>query len=326
VSRPTEVPTLTREAVLRARETIAGRLPRTPMFSCQTLDPRLHLKAELFQKTGSFKPRGVLNKLARLADEEKRRGVITISAGNHAQAVAWAAAAENLDALIVTWSAASPQKIAATRHYGATVDADAPGPPEAFERLAELQAASGRTLVHPFDDLVVQAGAGTVGLEIEEDLPDVDTIVVPVGGGGLVAGIAAAVSCRVVAVEPELSPALHEGLTARRSVPVQPASIADGLAAPFASDSAIAICAARGVESVLVTEDEIAEAMRLLYGRAKLACEPAAAVGVAAVLAGRVSGGSVCCVVSGGNVSPEAAAAVLNAAPARSSRGHTAAA
>ncbi len=130
-------------------------------------------------------------------------------------------------------------------------------PAEAFERLAELQAASGRTLVHPFNDPIVQAGAGTVGLEIEEDLSDVDTIVVPVGGGGLVAGIAAAVSCRVIAVEPECSPALHEGLKAGHPVPVEPHSIADGLGAPFAGDTAIALCAARGVESVLVTEAEI---------------------------------------------------------------------
>jgi threonine dehydratase len=241
--------------------------------------------------------------------------VITTSAGNHAQAVAWAAAAENIDALIVTWSAASPQKIAATRAYGATVDIESAGPAEAFERLAELQAASGRVLVHPFNDPLVQAGAGTVGLEIEEDLPDVDTIVVPVGGGGLVSGIAATASCRVIAVEPELSPALHEGLRAGQSVPVAPRSFADGLAAPFAGETAIAVCSARGVESVLVSEAEIAEGMRFLYERAKLACEPAGAVAVAAMLAKKVNGDRVCCVISGGNVALPTAAAVLNPGP-----------
>jgi threonine dehydratase len=116
----------------------------------------------------------------------------------------------------------------------------------------------------------------------------------------------------VLAVEPERSPALHEGLKAGKSVPVQPSSIADGLAAPFAGETAVAICAQRGVKSVLVTEAEITEAMRFLYGRAKLACEPAGAVAVAALLAGKVSGDSVCCVVSGGNVSPETAASLLN--------------
>lgn len=311
MSATSEQPTVNRDDVLRARDAIVGRLHRTPMFSSQTLGDGVFLKAELFQKTGSFKPRGVLNKLASLTAEEKRRGVITISAGNHAQAVAWAATVEGIDALIVTWATASPQKVAATRHYGATVDMESPDPAQAFDRLAELQASSGRTLVHPFNDPTVQAGAGTVGVEIEEDLPDVDAVVVPVGGGGLIAGIAAAVSCRVIAVEPELSPALHEGLRAGKSVPVQPNSIADGLAAPFAGETAIAICAERGVESVLVTEAEIAEGMRFLYGRAKLACEPAGAAGVAALLAGKVSGGTICCVVSGGNVSPETAASVL---------------
>jgi threonine dehydratase len=305
-------PTLTRDDVVRAGDAIAGRLHRTPMLSSQTLGPGIHLKAELFQKTGSFKPRGVLNKLASLTDEQKRRGVITISAGNHAQAVAWAAAVEAIDALIVTWAAASPQKVAATRGYGATVDMESAGPAEAFDRLAELQASSGRTLVHPFNDPVVQAGAGTVGLEIEEDLPDVDTVVVAVGGGGLVSGVAAAVSCRVIAVEPELSTALHDGLKAGRSVPVQPSSFADGLSAPFAGETAVALCAARGVQSVLVSDQEIAEGMRFLYARAKLAAEPAGAAAVAAVLAGKVSGGTVCCIVSGGNVSPEVAASVLN--------------
>lgn len=312
MSARSDQPTVNRDDVLRARETIAGRVHRTPVFSCHSLGTGVHLKAELFQKTGSFKPRGVLNKLASLTAEEKQRGVITTSAGNHAQAVAWASAMEGIDALIVTWAAASPQKIAATRHYGATVEMESAGPAEAFDRMAELQASTGRTLVHPFDDPTVQAGAGTVGLEIEEDVPDLDAVVVPVGGGGLISGIAAAVSCRVIAVEPELSPAFHEGLEAGKSVPVQPSSIADGLGAPFAGQTAVAICAARGVESVLVTEAEIAEAMRFLYGRAKLACEPGGAVGVAALLAGKVSAGTVCCVVSGGNVSPETAASVLN--------------
>jgi threonine dehydratase len=310
---------LSRDDVLAAREAIAGRLHRTPVFSSATLGERtgasVHLKAELFQRTGSFKPRGVLTKLASLVPEEKRRGVIGISAGNHAQALAYCAALEGIDALIVMWQGASPQKIEATRAYGAEVDLEADGPAHAFDRLAELMEETGRPLVHPFDDPFTIAGQGTVGLELLEDVPDTGVVVVPVGGGGLVSGIAVAVEGRrVVAVEPELSDALHQGLEAGRPVPVEPRSLADGLSAPFAGEHAIRICKERGVESILVSEDELADGMRFLYGRAKLACEPAAAAGVAALLAGKVAvepRESVVVVVSGGNVAPEIASAIL---------------
>ena len=159
---------------------------------------------------------------------------------------------------------------------------------------------------------VLIAGQGTLALELLEDAPEVETIVVPVGGGGLVAGIAAAAPDRhVVAVEPELSTAVHDGLAAGRSVPVTPASIADGLSAPFAGENALAVLQANDVASVLVTEEEIEEAFRFLYTRAKLACEPAGAVGLAAVLAGKVNGGPVAVVVSGGNVDPRTASDIL---------------
>src|SRR5262249_23663710 len=160
-------------------------LHRTPTFSSRTLGELtggvVHLKAECFQRTGSFKPRGVLNKLAALSDEEKARGVISISAGNHAQALAYASALEQIDGLIVMGESARAQKIAAARGYGATVDTEAPGSPEAFDRLHQLQEETGRTLVHPFDDPLVIAGQGTVGLEILEDVPDADVVLVQVG-------------------------------------------------------------------------------------------------------------------------------------------------
>ena len=310
--------TVVREDVLAARDAIGGRLHRTPVLTSASLERevgvRVVLKAELFQRTGSFKPRGVLNKFAHLTPEEKERGVIAISAGNHAQAVAFAAAPERIDALVVMWQDASTQKIAATRGYGATVDVEAATKEEAFDRLRELLDETGRTLVHPFDDPYVIAGQGTVGLELAEDAPDVDVVVVPVGGGGLVSGIAAAVDARVVAVEPERSAALHDALAAGGSVPVEADSIADGCNAPFAGELPLAICRARGVASVLVTEDEIGEAVRFLYTRAKLACEPAGAVGAAGLLAGKValdSASKVGVVVSGGNVAGETAAAIL---------------
>jgi threonine dehydratase len=314
---------LTLDDVERARRTIAGKVHRTPMFSSRTLSELtggdVHLKAECFQRTGSFKPRGVLNKLESLSAAEKARGVISISAGNHAQALAYASALEGIDALIVMWASASPQKIAAARGYGATVDTEAPGSPEAFGRLEELQVETGRTLVHPFDDPIVMAGQGTVGLEILEDVPDADVVLVQVGGGGLVSGIATAVKglkpdARVIAVEPELSPALHESLEAGRSVTVKPNSIADGLAGPFAGENCLAICQERVDASVLVSEDEIREAFRFLYGRAKIACEPAGAATTAALLGGRVRlepGETLVAVVSGGNVAPETASAIL---------------
>jgi threonine dehydratase len=177
-----------------------------------------------------------------------------------------------------------------------------------------LVAETGRTLVHGFDDPELIAGHGTIALELEEDAPDADVIVVPAGGGGLVSGIAAAAQGHVVAVEPEGSRALHEALGAGRPVTVNPESIADGLSAPFAGGNCIAVCEARGVESVLVGEDEIEAGFRFLYGRAKLACEPAGAVGVAALLAGKVplkGATAVAAVVSGGNVAAETAAAIL---------------
>jgi threonine dehydratase len=307
------------EHVVAAREAIAGRLHRTPIFSSAVLGERagarVLLKGELFQKTGSFKTRGVLTNLAALTAEQREGGVISISAGNHAQALAWGAAAEGIDALLVMWQGASEAKIAATRGYGAEVDLESRDPTEAFGRLADLEQATGRTLVHPFDHPLTIAGQGTVGLEIVEDAPEATTIVVPVGGGGLISGIAAAAQGRrVIGVEPELSPALHEALRAGKPVPVEPKSIADGLSAPFAGENCLAICRERVEGVVLVTEDELKDGFRFLYARTKLAAEPAGAAAVAALLAGKIPlepGETVAAVVSGGNVATQTAAAIL---------------
>ena len=299
----------TRDDVLRARETIADRIHRTPLLGNRTLSARL--KCELFQRTGSFKARGALNRISNLTQEEKARGVIAISAGNHAQATAFGAAAEDIDALVVMWQGASEQKIAATRGYGATVDLEATNPTEAFERLNTLIEQTGRTLVHPFNCPFVIAGAGTVGLEIEEDAPDADAVVVPVGGGGLISGIQTAIGdrVRVIAVEPETSTALHTAIENDASTPVTPQSIADGLNAPFAGELPLAI--ARNLERCLVSEQEIEDAFRFLYERAKLACEPAGAAATAAWLAGRIEAENPVLIVSGGNVAGRTAAAIL---------------
>jgi threonine dehydratase len=314
---------LSLDDVHRARERIGGRLHRTPLLRSGTLSDRVgadvRFKAELFQRTGSFKPRGVLSKLATLSEEEKRRGVISISAGNHAQALAYASAVEGIDALVVMWRTASAMKVAAARGYGATIDTEAPDIPAAFERLDELIASTGRTLVHPYDDPLVMAGQGTVGLEILEDLPDVDVVLVPVGGGGLVSGIATAVrgakpDARLVAIEPERSRALHESLKAGEPVMVEAMSIADGLNGPYAGGNCVRVCTDLGVESVLVTEDALKDAFRFVYGRMKLACEVAGAATAAALLSGAVEvepGQKVAAVVSGGNVAADTAAAIL---------------
>ncbi len=280
---------------------------------------RIGDRAELFQRTGSFKPRGVLNKLATLNEEEKRRGVISISAGNHAQALAYASAVEGIDALVVMWQSASPMKIAAARGYGATIDTEAADIPSAFVRLDELIETTGRTLVHPYDDPYVMAGQGTVGIEILEDAAEADVVLVQVGGGGLVSGIATAVkgvkpAARVIAVEPERSPALHEGMKAGKVVHVEAESAADGLNGPYAGENCIAVCLEHGVESVLVTEDDLRAGFHFMYGRMKLACELAGAATAAALLSGRVDlepGQTIAAVVSGGNVAPKTAAAIL---------------
>jgi threonine dehydratase len=307
-----------------ARETIAGRVHRTPTFSSAVLGERIgaraFLKAELFQKTGSFKPRGMLNVLAHLSEEDRRRGVITISAGNAAQSLAYCSALAGIDCLVVMWQGASEAKLAATRDYGAAVDLEAANPAQAFERVAELREQTGRVFVHSFDDPLLIAGHGTLGLELLEDVEGLSTVVVPIGGGGLISGIATAIKgtrpeVRIVGVEPELSPAMHTALQAGEPVTVQPTSVADGLNAPFAGENTLAICRELVESVVLVTEDEVKDAFRVLYERTKLAVEPAGAAATAALLAGKIPlepDETVVAVVSGGNVATQTAVAILS--------------
>ncbi|HET9938849.1 MAG TPA: pyridoxal-phosphate dependent enzyme [Gaiella sp.] len=309
----TEAP-VTREDVVRAAETIRGRVRRTPTLDGSALVPGLALKAELLQHTGSFKARGVVNRLAALGADERGRGVAGASAGNHAIALAWGAAAEGLDCVVFTWKEASQFKLERARSLGARIDAEADDPSGAFVRLEEHLRTTGATLVHPFDDPLVMAGQGTVGLEVLEDTPEADVIAVPVGGGGLIAGIVAAAvprGVRVVGVEPEGSAALSRALAAGKPVGVAPRTIASGLDAPFAGGAALELCQMHGIEVVTVLDDEIEAAMRRLYADVKLACEPAGAAAVAAVLSGRVDAKTMVAVVSGGNVGPKIASAIL---------------
>jgi threonine dehydratase len=303
--------TVTRDDVLAAAERIHGRVHRTPTLTSHTLGERVWLKAELFQKTGSFKARGVLNKLASLTAEEKARGVIGISAGNHAQALAWGSAAEKIDCLVVMYASASPAKVAATRAYGADVDLEATDAVEAFARLDEHIRQTGRTLVHPFDDPLVIAGQGTLALELLEDAPDVETIVVPVGGGGLISGVAGVLKSarpdvHVIGVQIESCSAYPASLTAGEPVEVAGGpTIADGIAIKRPGGLVLPLVREWVDELVVVGEDETAEAMVLLLERAKLVVEGAGAVGVAALLSGAIvptHRGATVVVLSGGNV------------------------
>lgn len=306
-----------------AAERLGGRVHRTPVFSSTTLGSStgatVWLKAELFQRTGSFKVRGALHKVDSLTDAERTRGVISISAGNHAQAIAYACAQSQIDCLVLMWRSASELKVAATRGYGAEVDLGSADPDEAYDRLHEIIDRTGRALAHPFDDPVVMAGQGTVGLEICEQVPGVDTVVVAASGGGLLSGVATAVKglhpdSRIIAVQAEASPSLVEATAAGGSVRfTQRPSIADALTAPYFGQSCFEVASRLVDEVVLVSDVEIADAMRFLYGRAKLACEPAAAAPIAALLQARldVAGRNVVAVVSGGNVLPEVAASIL---------------
>jgi threonine dehydratase len=309
------LPTL--DDVAAAQRRIAGRVHRTPLSSARTLgallEPpvELYLKEEQRQKTGSFKVRGVLNRLTTLDEEQRARGLVAVSAGNHAAAVSWAAAAEGLLATVVMRKAAAANKVAATRAYGAMVDLSSEDHTQAFEHAHALERERGLTFVHPYDDPMVIAGTGTVGAEILEDLPEPDLVIVPVGGGGLISGIALTIkerrpATRVVGVEPVGAQTVTAALAAGH--PVNPGvmdTIADGLAAPFTGDLNLAAIQRYVDEVALVTDDDLRQAMRLLLERAKLLAEPAGAAGLAALLAGKIAGTAgrrVVVVVSGGNV------------------------
>jgi threonine dehydratase len=312
-------------SLLRAAQVrLFGKVHRTPLLSAATLGERagvrLFLKCESFQKTGSFKPRGALNKVLSLSAEEQRKGIVTVSAGNHAQAVAWAARLVGAPCVVVMPSDAPRSKVDAVRGYGAEIvfhdDRST-----LFVKLDEVRNARGLTFVHPFDDPIVLAGAGTTGLEIVEDLPEVDVVIVPVGGGGLLGGVATAIKslrpeARVVAVELAAGPGLAPAIAAGRPVPVPrpTGTLADGMTPPFVGALPLAIVLRLGVELAVVTEDEIAATMRELASRAKLVAEGSGAAATAALLAGRIMvrpGSTVVTIVSGGNVDPDRLSAVL---------------
>src|SRR4051812_22236688 len=251
-------------AVHSAREQIAGRLHVTPTLSATRIGERagvrLVLKCENLQKTGSFKVRGVLNKLSHLDAESRERGVVTVSAGNHAQALAWGAREMGVRATVVMPAAASQAKIAASRGYGAEVVLHGETSIQAFGRARELERDRGLTFVHPFDDELVCAGAGTTGLELLEQAPDLDVVVIGVGGGGLITGMVVALKetnpkLRVYGVEPTGAPSMRLSLEQGRAVHLDAVNtIADGLAAPMAGELNYEIVR-RYVDDVVLIDD-----------------------------------------------------------------------
>jgi threonine dehydratase len=301
---------------------LRGRIHRTPTLSARTLGERagvsLALKCECFQKTGSFKPRGALNITLSLEEQDRSRGLVTVSAGNHAQAVAWAAREAGVPCAVVMPVDAPRSKLDAVRGYGAEVVLHEDRA-TLFDRLEEVRKARGMTFVHPFDDPVGLAGAGTVGLELLEETPDAEVIVVPAGGGGLMAGVASAVrqlaprlapKPRVVAVELAAGPGFGPSLAAGKPIPTPrpKGTIADGLTPPFVGTIPLGIARECVDAIVTVSEEEIRAAMRMLVTRAKLYVEGAGAAATAAVLSGRIGarpGARVVAIVSGGNIDAE---------------------
>jgi threonine dehydratase len=309
-----------------AAATIAAGVTRTPLVRAEALDEiagaPVWLKAELLQHTGSFKLRGALNRMQALSAAERAAGVVTVSAGNHAAAVARAGALTGTDVLVLMPRAASATKVAATRGYGATVDLASADATEAFARMQAVMAETGRIVIHPFDDPAVIAGAGTVGLEIADDLPDVDLVVCPVGGGGLLSGIATALAglapdARLVAVQPQATGTLVASLEAGAPTRIVPQpTIADALTPPAVGGLPLAILRDRLAGVVVLDEDQLAAGFRLAYARGRLAPEPGGSAAIGALAAGLVDTAgarNVVCVVSGGNVDPALAAALLAA-------------
>ncbi|MEE4022315.1 threonine ammonia-lyase [Gordonia sp. PKS22-38] len=306
---------VTQDDIDSAATTLSTVIRRTPMIASRVLSERIGcevwLKCENLQRTGSFKPRGAYNRISRLSDEERARGVVAASAGNHAQGVAWSASSLGIASRVYMPRGAALPKIAATKAYGAEVILEGSTVDEALVSARAFADETGAVLIHPFDHPHIVAGQATVGLEILEQMPDVDAIVVPLGGGGLLAGIAAAVKARrpdvtIIGVQAAQAAAWPQSLADGH--PVAAASMntmADGIAVARPGDVPFAHISELVDSVVTVSEESLSTALLLMLERAKLIVEPAGAAAVAAVTAGAVDlSGNVCVVVSGGNIDP----------------------
>jgi threonine dehydratase len=331
----TASPHPTLDDISAARQRHAGRLHRTPVLTSETAgrvveaatgrrpaEGRLLLKAEHLQKTGSFKPRATLNRLASLDPDERRRGAVTMSAGNAGQAYAWAGRAAGVPVTVAMPAGAVRSKVDACLGYGAEVVLHGADVGETAAEMQRLHEERGLVIVHPFDQPEVIAGNGTLGIEIVEDVPDVDVVVVGVGGGGLISGVASGVKAvrpeaRVYGVEPGNSNAMSLAIEAGYPVAIRPVSVADGLGAPFAGELTLPIVRELVDEIVLLTDPEILAGVRFALERLKQVLEPAGAAALAAVLLGRIpirAGERVVVVLSGGNVAVDRLADLIDRA------------
>jgi threonine dehydratase len=301
--------------VYRARRTIAGKLRPTPLARSDALGARLgapvHLKLEQHQITGSFKLRGASNAVAHLTPAQRAAGVVGISTGNHGRGLAYAAKEAGVRCIVCMSELVPQNKVAGVRGLGAEVRIRGRSQDDAEIEAERLIAAEAMTLVHPFDDAQVIAGQGTLGLEIVEDLPEVEAVVVPLSGGGLISGVALAVKAvqpraRVVGVTMERGAAMYESQRAGEPVPVEELpSLADALGGGIGMANRYTFAMVRDLvdDMVLVSEDEIAEAIRHAYRQERQIVEGSGAVGIAALLAGKVEArGPMAVVVSGGNI------------------------
>ncbi|UCE02726.1 MAG: threonine/serine dehydratase [Candidatus Latescibacterota bacterium] len=308
--------------IQRAAARLAAVVHRTPIVRSRSLDAmagaELFLKTENLQRAGAFKIRGAYNKIVQLPVAARRRGIISYSSGNHAQGVALAASLLDVPATIVVPTTIVAAKRAATEAYGARIVEAGTTSADRHQRAEELAAEHGWSLVRPYDDPAIMAGQGTVALELLGDVPFLDTLVVPVGGGGLMAGCAVLArarrpSMRIVGVEPRDADDTRRSLEAGRRVEIPPpTTIADGLRAVVPGELTFEIIRELVDEIVVVSDDEIRHAMRTLFEFTKLVVEPSGAVGVAALLAGRIASAAATGVIlSGGNVALEALARLL---------------
>ena len=298
------------DLVQQAQRALQGIARRTPLDPAPRLGDELYIKAENLQLTGSFKLRGAYNKLRSLRPEEAARGVIACSAGNHAQGVALSAEKLGIRAVICMPAGAPLSKIEATRHYGAEVVLVPGVYDDAAAHAVRLAQEHGYTFAHPFDDELVIAGQGSIGLEILEQLPEVEQVIVPIGGGGLISGIALAIkslkpACRVIGVQAAGAASMFVSLREGHPAQLEKVStIADGIAVKKPGELTFALCQTYVDEIVTVEEDEIASAILALMEGQKTLAEGAGAASVAAALFGRVdtAGKKTVCLVSGGNV------------------------
>lgn len=300
------------ELLRDARCVLSPVINLTPMIPAKGFVPdcRFYLKADCLQKTGAFKLRGAYYKLSTLTDEEKARGVIACSAGNHAQGVAFAARDMGIPATICIPAGAPLSKIEATRSYGANVVLVPGVYDDAHAEAVRLRDEQGLTFIHPFDDERVMAGQGTIGLEIAEQLPDVDIVLVPIGGGGLIAGVASALrqlkpACRIIGVQAAGAASMADSLRAGHILTLPEVhTVADGIQVKTPGEKTFAICREAVDEVVTVGEAEIASAILTVLERQKLMVEGAGAVGVAVAMYGELDlrGKTVCALLSGGNL------------------------